>query len=951
MIRHALIFLTLLCPLSVVGSDVPLSWNDATTLFMEKEIPTISPGLALSLSQIPIESTIPVIVFFTDKGISGQVQYINALNLAQSTLSPSTLDRRLKSRGKENILDFRDLPLSRSHIDAVLSTGAELRHELKWFNAISVYATGGQLAAIAAFPFVRYIKPVSYARMGAELPTEPIIPDANLISLNYGQSQAQLEQINVISAHELGFKGQGVIVCMMDTGYRQGHDAFQAIISGGRLIAQYDFINHDNNTDYDPSQDLGGQPDHGTMTWSTLGGEASGFLYGPSYLAHFVLAKTEDISSERHIEEDNWAAGAQWADSIGASVISASLGYRWFDSGQGDYDYSQIDGNSTIVTIAADLAAYNGIAVATAMGNEGNISGSIVAPADGDSVIACGAVDSQGILAGFSSWGPTYDGRIKPEVCARGVGTTCVSPYDIHGYYTASGTSLSTPLVGGACGVLFSAHPNWTPMMVREALMATADRFDAPDNAYGSGILDVGRAIYSHPAGDIIIDHRPIIFATPNDPLIINTAVTGELDSVFLYYRAGEVGDFVRLAMISVDSFNFTSQIPGELGGTIYYFIKAVRNGETHAFWPLGGQMHPYTVSPGASSFADSFEDGLGYWKTGGTFAFWGLTALYSSTGNLSVADSPNTQYRDNTDSFLESLFDLDLSHAAAANLRFQVRGTLPAGGDSLHVEGSPDSINWIRLGPPITGSMPAFVERSFDLAALVGQSDARLRFRLDSDGSSQEDGIYIDDVSIELSMAPHMSFYPASIIDTLLQGEIESHDFVVKNSGQAPLFVSLSAIESSPALNTWLFVSPSADTIAPGDSLVGQITLDATSVPDSIYNGHIQINSNDPGTPSAPMPVSLVVRESFGCLYIPGDINGSGAPNGIDVTYGVTYLKGGNAPRDSCDCPPMAFPFYAAGDVNGNCAFNGIDIVYFVTYLKGQQAALLYCQDCPPAP
>jgi len=289
---------------------------------------------------------------------------------------------------------------------------------------------------------------------------------------------------------------------MMDTGYRQGHEAFQNIINSGRLIAQYDFINGDDNTDYDPTQDLPNQPNHGTLTWSTLGGESDGNLYGPSYLSQFILSKSEDISSERHIEEDNWAAGAEWADSIGASVISSSLGYRWFDPGQGDYEYEDLDGNTTIVTIAADLAVYNGIAVATAMGNEGNSAGSLLAPADGDSVIGCGAVDANGFLAGFSSFGPTYDGRTKPEVCAQGVYTVCADPNDMSGFTSAGGTSLSTPLVGGSCGVLFSAHPNWTPVMVREALMMTGRNAEAPANDYGWGIADLTRAVYYHPQGD-----------------------------------------------------------------------------------------------------------------------------------------------------------------------------------------------------------------------------------------------------------------------------------------------------------------------------------------------------------------------------------------------------------------------------------------------------------------
>jgi hypothetical protein len=332
---------------------------------------------------------IPVWVFFTDKGFDNRAELYSRLSECEAGLTVRALKRRIKSRGGDNLADFRDLPVHLDYVDMVLSSGAELRHILKWFNAVTVNATRDQVIAVSE---------IAATRTDTELEYSPIQPDMTTVTLSYGASFGQLGQINAIAAHELGFNGKNIIICMMDTGYRQSHEAFQDIISEGRLLAQYDFINNDDNTDYEPGQDHENQPNHGTVTWSTLGGESDGNLYGPAYMADFILSKSEDITSERHIEEDNWAAGAEWADSIGASVISASLGYRWFDSGQGDYQYEDLDGNTTIVTIAADLAAYNGIAVATAMGNDGNWAGSLLAPADGDSVIGCGAVDANGYL-------------------------------------------------------------------------------------------------------------------------------------------------------------------------------------------------------------------------------------------------------------------------------------------------------------------------------------------------------------------------------------------------------------------------------------------------------------------------------------------------------------------------------------------------------------------------
>jgi hypothetical protein len=518
------------------------------------------------------------------------------------------------------------------------------------------------------------------------------------------------------------------------------------------LIAQYDFINHDDDTDYDEDQDSSGQPNHGTVTWSTLGGEAEGHLYGPAYLASFVLSKSEDISSERHIEEDNWAAGAEWADSVGASVISASLGYRWFDDGEGDYSYEDLDGNTTIVTVAADLAAYNGIAVATAMGNEGNYAGSLIAPADGDSVISCGAVDPNGYLAGFSSWGPTSDGRTKPEVCAQGVSTVCVDPYDMHGYSTSGGTSLSTPLIGGSCAVLLSAHPNWTPMMVREALMMTADRRDTPDNDYGWGIADVGTALYYHPEGDIVFQHAPNIMLRSGQAIPISLTVDSDvaLDDAFVYYRPGDSGGFTQLLMSTSDNVHFEAEIPAQSGSELQYYFKAVDANGAFAFDPLGGEMHPYSLAVDGGYLEDSFEAGVQYWRSGGTHSRWGLTTEYARTGNLSIADSPITYYDNDTDSWLESTFSLDLSQALSAEISFFYRGVLQSDQDFLYFEASTDGgASWEPFPEAINGSEFSFVEYAADLGEYIGNSDVRLRFHLVSNSAGQREGIIIDDVTI----------------------------------------------------------------------------------------------------------------------------------------------------------------------------------------------------------
>jgi len=385
------------------------------------------------------------------------------------------------------------------------------------------------------------------------------------------------------------------------------------------------------------------------------------------------------------------------------------------------------------------------------MGNEGNTPGSLIAPADADSVISCGAVDANGYLASFSSFGPTYDGRTKPEVCAQGVSTVCVDPDDPHGYISASGTSLSTPLVGGTCGVLLSAHPNWTPMMVREALMMTADRAGQPDNEYGWGILDLGRALNYHPQGDIVFGHVPVLAATANQPSPVHISVNGgsPISNAYLYYRAGNSGDFSEIVMSTSDNTNFNAEIPGQSESQFQYFFKAVDGNGSQAFYPLGGSLHPYTISQGINSLLDSFEDGLLYWKSGGTNDTWGLTAEAANTEDVSVSDSPTAYYLDNTDSWLESTFSLNLS-GGPASMSFYYKGSLQSDRDYLYIEASTDGgTTWNQVSEGITGTALNFTQFEASLNDFSGNSDVRLRFHLVTDASGRRDGLYIDDVSI----------------------------------------------------------------------------------------------------------------------------------------------------------------------------------------------------------
>tara|TARA_B100000579_G_scaffold146992_1_gene119275 strand:+ start:849 stop:2507 length:1659 start_codon:yes stop_codon:yes gene_type:complete len=399
-------------------------------------------------------------------------------------ISEKTVFRRAKNGVHDSNLWY-DLNISSKYINHLSSLGINVINESRWLNAVSALCAKSDLIKIANLSFVDKIKPVVGYKRTSSFEYPDII--SNSRDFDYGNALEQIEQINVHELHEQGFTGSGVRILVMDTGFSLTHNSLLGI----NVVEEWDVIKGDQITADETQEEVAVNQDyHGTAVLSTIASNVSGEFIGAAFDAEFLLAKTEDVSQEVQLEEDNYVAGLEWGEENGADVVSTSLGYLdW-------YEYSDMDGNTAVTTIGIDIAVSLGVVCVTAAGNSGSSSWYyIIAPADADSVISVGAVDEHGTITTFSSHGPTSDGRTKPEVCARGRQTWCVNPNSNTNYSRLSGTSLACPLVAGAAALIIQARPSWSAMEVREAMMMTASNADNPDNTYGYGILNAGEAI------------------------------------------------------------------------------------------------------------------------------------------------------------------------------------------------------------------------------------------------------------------------------------------------------------------------------------------------------------------------------------------------------------------------------------------------------------------------
>ena len=375
-----------------------------------------------------------------------------------------------------------DRDVNPAALAALRAAGVVPVHTSRWLGAVSADLTPEQAAAVGALPDVREVRRTARLVSQGAASLAPYAEARPLVFIDYGPSAAQMRFVRADEAVAAGRTGVGVLFGVLDTLFDFDHPVLRHIPTSGRLVGQRNLIGG-TQTNY-----------HGLATSSIALGNRDGVLVGPAHGARVLAGTTEFAPTETHAEEDAFVAGLEWMEREGVDVVSVSLGYSTFDAPQASYRYQDMNGNTAIVTRAADMAVALGVVVVVSAGNEGASAWRyITAPADGDDVITVGAATSGRTRASFSSVGPTFDGRTKPDVAALGVSVYVAARGG--GAEFGNGTSYSAPMVAGVAAQMLGARPSLTPAQVRDALRRTASRAATPDNELGWGVIDAVAAL------------------------------------------------------------------------------------------------------------------------------------------------------------------------------------------------------------------------------------------------------------------------------------------------------------------------------------------------------------------------------------------------------------------------------------------------------------------------
>ena len=428
-------------------------------------------------------------VQFTDKTNSPY-----SIDNPEAYLSPRALQRRANLG---IAIDEYDIPVNPQYLQAVADCGAELLNPSKWLNGVTVHVTAPNVIdAIQELAFVSTVRNCPNDLKAQEQKQRWLENEMRSVTVNrgsrgyYGGAENQIQQLNVDVLHDMGFDGSGVVVAVLDGGFvgTDAHSCFDNMREEGRLLGVRDYV-YGSTTVYS-------QTKHGTACLSTMAAYDPNTMVGTAPKASYYLIHTEDYEQENIVEEYNWVSGAEYADSLGVDVCSTSLNYFDFDLPQWNHPFEHYDGHTAPMTIGAEIAASRGMICVNSAGNNGSGTCTIGIPGDAEHILTIGAVNAEGQRAGFSSVGPTYDGRVKPDVMAMGEGTyVAVYSSDYPDYYNGNGTSFATPVLAGAVACLRQAYPYASVQEICEVVRQCGNLADNPNSYYGYGIPDFSQAI------------------------------------------------------------------------------------------------------------------------------------------------------------------------------------------------------------------------------------------------------------------------------------------------------------------------------------------------------------------------------------------------------------------------------------------------------------------------
>ncbi len=488
-------------------------------------------------------------------------------------LSARSLERRARQKIEIN---ESDLPVSDFYLDSLSKLGIEVINFSKWFNSALVKSDQSTFPDIInSLDFIITRKKVfssSVQKSAIQKFNSEIIVEESPVTSNYGYGKEQINLSNGQFLHNKGYKGNGMLIAVIDAGFFKANElpAFVPLWNNSSILGTRNFVDDNVNV-------FNAHP-HGMYVLSIIGGNIPGTLVGTAPESTFWLIRSEDTSSEFPIEEDNWVAAAELADSVGADVINSSLGYYEFDDPSMNYTYTDMDGKTTRVTQGAEIASSKGIFISVSAGNEGNKNWHyIIAPSDAPHVLSIGAVDSLDQKAYFSSFGPSADGRVKPDVTAMGQADAFQG---INGNIVrGSGTSFSSPVLAGLATCLWQAFPNISNLELNEAIKKSSSNYNSPNDGIGYGTADFLLAYYflqsqstSNPRDELTIFPNPFIDYVS---IIIPQAIETTIDIKIL----NSTGQIIRQKEIqgsgsSIEIIRF-SELGNLIQGTYILKIKA----------------------------------------------------------------------------------------------------------------------------------------------------------------------------------------------------------------------------------------------------------------------------------------------------------------------------------------------------------------------------------------